>query len=140
MSKFKSFASQGSFRDYLLQAPDTTAKEQKEISRVVGQKKENLAWRNEQENLYLRSQQIGYDLEKQSRDLNFKLETDARQARRDQLNQEYQQQVQADQQRLAVQQQNLQAVSQFSKTAFELGTQINNQITENQTKANSTMA
>ena len=140
MSKFKSFASQGSFRDYLLQAPDTTAKEQKEISRVVGQKKENLAWRNEQENLYLRSQQIGYDLEKQSRDLNFKLETDARQARRDQLNQEYQQQVQADQQRLAVQQQNLQAVSQFSKTAFELGTQINNQITENQTKANATRA
>jgi len=140
MSKFKSFASQGSFRDYLLQAPDTTAKEQREISRVVGQKKENLAWRNEQENLYLRSQQIGYDLEKQSRDLNFKLETEARQARRDQLNQEYQQQVQADQQRLAVQQQNLQAVSQFSKTAFELGTQINNQITENQTKANATRA
>jgi hypothetical protein len=140
MSKFKSFASQGSFRDYLLQAPDTTAKEQREISRVVGQKKENLAWRNEQENLYLQSQKIGYDLEKQSRDLNFKLETEARQARRDQLNQDYELQVQADQQRLAAQQQDLKNISQFSKTAFELGTQINNQITENQTKANATRA
>ena len=140
MSKFKSFASQGSFRDYLLQAPDETAKVKEETAFTVSRMREAADWEAENRRLYLQSQKLGHGLEEQNREQNIRLETENRLAFKNQLTEEYKLQVEADQQRLAVQQRNLQNISEFSKTALQLGTQINNQITENQTKANAARA
>ena len=140
MSKFKSFASQGSFRDYLLQAPDETAKIKEETAFKIKSKKEEMNWRQENNRIYLQAQRLVNSLEENNRETNFRLETENRQAFKDQLNEEYKLQVQADQQRANVEQRNLQNLSEFSKTAMKLGTQINDKITENQTKANASRA
>ena len=140
MSKFKSFASQGSFRDYLLQAPDETAKIKEETAFKIKSKKEEMNWRQENNRIYLQAQRLVNSLEENNRETNFRLETENRQAFKDQLNEEYKLQVQADQQRASVEQRNLQNLSDFSKTAMQLGTQINDKITENQTKANASRA
>jgi hypothetical protein len=121
MSKFKSFASQGSFRDYLLQAPDETAKIKEETAFQIKSKKEEMNWRQENNRIYLQAQRLVNNLEANNRETNIRLETENRQAFKDQLNEEYKLQVQADQQRASVEQRNLQNLSEFSQTAMKLG-------------------
>ena len=139
MSKFKSFASQGSFGDYRIVVPDESQKILEQKREVVRGKERAEQFRKENSDIYLRAQQLAQGLEQQNREQNFKLETENRQAFKDQLNEEYKLQVQADQQRLDAQQKTLQNISAFSQTALKLGFDINNQITKNQTSANAAM-
>lgn len=136
MSKFKSFASQGSFRDYQLQAPDETAKVKEETARKIRGMERAEQFRQGNAALYLQAQKLAQGIEEQNRETNFKLETENRRAFKQQLDQEYELQAQAAKQRAAVQQKTFQDLSAFSKTAFQLANQVNQQITENQTKAN----
>jgi len=139
MSKFKSFASQGSFGDYQIVVPDESQKILEQKREVVRGREKAEKFRQGNASLYLQAQKLAQGLEEQNREQNFKLETENRQAFQNQLNEEYKLQVQADQQRLSVQQKNLAAISQFSQTALKLGLDINNQITENQRSANAAM-
>ena len=136
MSKFKSFASQGSFRDYQLQAPDESAKIREETQRTLRGKERAQQFLEGNNALYLQAQKLAQGLERDNREENFRLETENRQAFKDHLTQEYNIQSKAVQQRAAVQQKTLKDLSAFSKTAFELVGTIDNEITESQTKAN----
>ena len=139
MSKFKSFASQGSFGDYQIVVPDESQKILEQKREVVRGREKAEQFRRENSDIYLRAQKLAQGLEQQNREQNFKLETENRQAFKDQLNEEYKLQVQADQQRLSVQQKNLQNISAFSQTALKLGLEVNNKITENQRSANAAL-
>ena len=139
MSKFKSFASQGSFGDYQIVVPDESQKILEQKRDVVRGRERAEQFRQGNAALYLQAQKLAQGLEEQNREQNFKLETENRQAFQNQLNEEYKLQVQADEQRLTAQQKNLAAISQFSQKALKLGFDINNQITENQRSANAAL-
>jgi len=139
MSKFKSFASQGSLGDYQIVVPDESQKILEQKREVVRGREKAEQFRQGNTALYLQAQKLAQGLEEQNREQNFKLETENRQAFKDQLNEEYKLQVQADEQRLNAQQKTLQNISVFSQTALKLGIDINNQITENQRSANAAM-
>ena len=140
MSKFKSFASQGSFRDYQLQAPDESAKIKEETARVIRGKEKAEQFRQGNAALYLQAQKLAQGLQEQNRETNFRLETENRQAFKNQLTQEYELQVRANKEQAAAQQKTFKDLSSFSKTAFELYNTIDQKITENQTKANAARA
>jgi len=140
MSKFKSFASQGSFRDYQLQAPDESAKIREETQRTLRGKERAQQFLEGNNALYLQAQKLAQGLEEQNRETNFRLETENRQAFKNQLSQEYELQVRADKQQAAAQQKTFKDLSSFSKTAFELYNTIDQKVTENQTKANAARA
>ena len=140
MSKFKSFASQGSFRDYQLQAPDETAKIKEETARTLRGKERAQSFLEENNRIYLQAQKLVQGLEAENRETNFRLETENRQAFKDQLNEEYRLKVQANQAQAAAQQKTLKDISSFSQTAFELYNIIDQKVTENQTKANAARA
>lgn len=136
MSKFKSFASQSSFRDYQLQVPDESAKIKEETARTIRGKERAENFRRGNAEIYLQAQKLVQGLEAQNREQNFQLETENRKAFIDQLNEEYQLRVQSDNQRLAAQQRDLQNIAQFSKTAIQLYGQFEKIKTDNQTKEN----
>lgn len=136
MSKFKSFASQSSFRDYQLQAPDESAKIKEQTAKVIRGKQRAEEFRQGNAAIYLQAQKLVQGLEEANREQNFQLETENRKAFIDQLNQEYQLRVQSDNQRLAVQQRNLQNLTQFSQTAMQLYGQYEKNKTDNQRKEN----
>ena len=140
MSKFKSFASQGSFRDYQLQAPDETAKIKEQTARQIRGMDKAQAFLEENNRLYLQAQKQAQSQEAAQREQNFRLETESRKAYRDALDRDYKIQTQNDQAKAAQQQQTFKDLSQFSKTAFELYNTVDQKITENQTKANAVRA
>ena len=136
MSKFQSFATQGSFRDYQLEAPDQTAKIREETARTIRGKERAQAFLEENNRLYLQAQKLAQSQEENNREQNFRLETENRQAYRDLLDQEYKLQVDANKQQLDAQQQTFRNISAFSKTAFEFSNAIDQEITKSQTEAN----
>ena len=58
MSKFKSFAQSGSFRDYQLQAPDETAKIERETQRTLRGKQRAQDFLEENNRIYLQAQKF----------------------------------------------------------------------------------
>lgn len=140
MSKFKSFAKQGSFRDQQIQLPDKTAKIKEETARTVRGMNTAQAFLEENQSIYLQAQKMVQGLEQANRDQNFQMETENRQAFRDQVNQDFQMQLEAEKAQFAADQKNLQSLTAFSQSAFKLYNQVNQNITEKQTKANAAKA
>lgn len=140
MSKFKSFAKQGSFRDQQIQLPDKTAKIKEETARTVRGMNTAQAFLEENQSIYLQAQKMVQGLEQANRDQNFQMETANRQAFRDQVNQDYQMQLEAEKAQAAVQQKNFESLMSFAKGATTLYSQIDQNITEKQTKANAAKA
>jgi hypothetical protein len=136
MSKFQSFATQGSFRDYQLQAPDETAKIEQETARTIRGRERAQQFLEQNNELYLRAQKLAQNQESAQREQNFQLETENRKAFRDALDRDYRIQTENDRVRAAQTEQTYKQLSAFSKTAFELYGQVNQQITETQEKAN----
>lgn len=136
MSKFKSFASQASFRDYQLQAPDETAKIKEETARTIRGRERAEQFRQGNAALYLQAQKLAQQQEQMSREVNFQLESENRKAYRDALDRDFNIQTQNDKVRAAQQQQTFKDLSAFSKTAGDLFVEVNTKITENQTNAN----
>ena len=119
MSKFKSFASQASFRDYQLQAPDETAKIKEETARTIRGRDRAEQFRQGNAALYLQAQKLAQQQEQMSREVNFQLESENRKAYRDALDRDFNIQTQNDKVRAAQQQQTFKDLSAFSKTAAE---------------------
>ena len=140
MSKFKSFAQPGSFSDYQLKAPDETAKIEKETARNIRGRQRAQDFLQENNRLYLQAQQLAQGREREQREQNFQLETENRRAFRDALDRDYQIETQNDKIQAAQAEQIFKDLSTFSKTAFELYTQVEQVRTNNQTKANAAKA
>jgi hypothetical protein len=136
MSKFKSFASQGNFRDYQLQAPDETAKIREQTERTIRGKERAKRFGDENERIYLQAQQLAQQQELDTRELNFKLESENRQAFKDALKRDYLIQTENERVRAAQSKDFYEKIATFSKTAFELATTIDATVTANQTKTN----
>jgi len=136
MSKFQSFASQGSYRDYLLEAPDETAKIKEETARTIQGRERAEQFRQGNAALYLQAQKLAQEQEQLSRETNFQLETQNRKLYRDTLDRDFR--IQTENDRVAAEQlQNTyKQLGEFSKTASNLFVEFNNKITENQTNAN----
>ena len=120
MSKFKSFAQQGSFRDYQIQAPDKTGKIKEETARTIRGKERAQASLQRQNDLYLQAQKLAQGVEENQREQNFKLETENRQAYLDALRRDNEIQTQNDKVRAAQSAETYKQLSAFSKSAFEL--------------------
>ena len=136
MSKFKSFASQASLGDYLIQAPDETAKIKEETARTIRGRERAEQFRQGNAALYLQAQKLAQQQEQMSREVNFQLESENRKAYRDALDRDFNIQTQNDKVRTAQQQQTFKDLSAFSKTAADLFVEVNTKITENQTNNN----
>jgi len=136
MSKFQSFASQGSYRDYLLQAPDETAKIKEETARTIQGKERAQRFLEGNNALYLQAQKLAQSQEQLSRETNFQLETNNRKLYRDALDRDFR--IQTENDRIAAErlQNTYKELGSLSKTASNLFTEFNNKITENQTNAN----
>ena len=120
MSKFKSFAQQGSFRDYQIQVPDQTGKIKEETARTIRGKQRAQASLERQQNLYLQAQKLAQGVEENQREQNFKLETENRQAYLDALRRDNEIQTQNDKVAAAQSAETYRQLSAFSKSAFEL--------------------
>ena len=120
MSKFKSFAQQGSFRDYQIQAPDQTGKIKEETARTIRGKERAQASLERQNNLYLQAQKLAQGVEENQREQNFRLETENRKAFLDALRQDQQIAAQNDKIRAAQSAETFKQLSAFSQSAFEL--------------------
>lgn len=120
MSKFKSFAQQGSFRDYQIQAPDQTGKIKEETARTIRGKQRAQASLERQQDLYLRAQKLAQGVEENQREQNFKLETENRKAYLDALRRDNEIQTQNDKIAAAQSAETYKQLSAFSKSAFEL--------------------
>ena len=120
MSKFKSFAQQGSFRDYQIQAPDQTGKIKEETARTIRGKERAQASLERQNNLYLQAQKLAQGVEENQREQNFRLETENRKAFLDALRQDQQIAAQNDRIRAAQSAETFKQLSAFSQSAFEL--------------------
>ena len=124
MSKFKSFAQQGSFRDYQIQAPDQTGKIKEETARTIRGKERAQSSLERQNNLYLQAQKLAQGVEENQREQNFKLETENRQAYLDALRRDNEIQIKNDKIRAAQSAETYKQLSAFSKSAFELYGQL----------------
>lgn len=120
MSKFKSFAQQGSFRDYQIQAPDQTSKIKEETARTIRGKERAQASLERQQSLYLQAQKLAQGVEENQREQNFKLETENRQAFKDALTRDYKIQSQNDEIAASKSAETFKQLSALSKSAFEL--------------------
>lgn len=120
MSKFKSFAQQGSFRDYQIKAPDETGKIKEETARTIRGKERAQASLERQNNLYLQAQKLAQGVEENQREQNFKLETENRKAFLDALRLDNEIATRND--KIAAEQtaNTFKQLSAFSKSAFEL--------------------
>jgi len=139
MSKFKSFASQGSFGDYRVEVPDESGKILQQKADVIRGRERAEQFRRENSALFLRAQQFAQGLEAEQREQNFQRETENRKAFKNQLNEEHNLQVKADEQRLAVQQRNLKNIVEFTTTGAKLYGQYQKNKTINQTKKNTVL-
>lgn len=119
MSKFKSFASQGSFRDYQIQAPDETSKIKEETARTIRGKERVQQSLERQQNLYLQAQKLAQGVEENQREQNFKLETENRKAFQDALRRDHEIQTRNDKVQAAQSAETFKQLSAFSKSAFE---------------------
>ena len=124
MSKFKSFAQQGSFRDYQIQAPDQTGKIKEETARTIRGKERAQASLERQQSLYLQAQKLAQGIEENQREQNFQLETENRKAFLDALRRDNEIQTQNDKAAAAQTENTFKQLSAFSKSAFELYGQI----------------
>lgn len=140
MSKFKSFAKQANFREYQLTAPDESAKIRQETARMTRGMQRAQSFLEENNALYLQAQKFAQNQEELQREQNFKLETENRKAYRDALKRDYDIQTQNDRAAAETTQQNLKQLSAFSESAFKLYADIENNITERDTKANRALA
>ena len=120
MSKFKSFAKQGSFRDYQIQAPDETGKIKEETARTIRGKERAQASLERNNALYLQAQKLAQGVEQNQREDNYKRETENRQAFKDALTRDYEIGIQNDKIRAKQSAETYKQLSAFSESAFKL--------------------
>ena len=108
MSKYKVMASEGSFGANQMRAKDDSGKILEAADKKIRGMERARAFEREQEDLYLRAQKFAQGQEEQSRELNFKLETENRKELMDAKKRDFEAQIRVSevQARQATQQQN----------------------------------
>ena len=124
MAEFKKYASQGSFSQNQLKAPDEVSKIKEATARRVRGIKEVQAFREKSQEIYLRAQKFAQDQEQMQREDNFRLETENRRAFQDALQRDAKIEIENNRQQNEAYQQTLQNLAQFSKTAAETAVEI----------------
>tara|TARA_Y100000361_G_scaffold105729_1_gene95468 strand:+ start:2596 stop:5172 length:2577 start_codon:yes stop_codon:yes gene_type:complete len=132
MSKYKSFANQGSFSEFQLDVPDQTAKMQAATQKKIKGMKTAQQFLQENRSIYLEAQKYAQQQEEYSREQNFKLQNQERQAYKDALKRDYDIEMQNMLTESKQQQAQLQQISQLSQSAFQLFGQIQEQREEAQ--------
>ena len=90
MSKYKIMASEGSFGANQRQAPDKASKIVERANKKIKAMQENHSFEMQQRDLYLRAMKFAQGQEQQSRDTNYKLETENRKQHINAVTQNYQ--------------------------------------------------
>lgn len=140
MSKFRSFASQGSFRDYQIKAPDETNKIKEETARTIRGMDRAESFRREISDINFRAQKLVQQQEEDFRKLNKSMMDLEREGYKQALERDYKIQEQNAQARDAEQTELINSISQFSKTAFQLGVQIKQNADKKSTIKNAQLA
>ena len=120
MSKFKSFAQQGSFSDYQIQAPDQTGKIEQETARTIRGKERAQRFLETNQAAFLQAKKQAQNIEAAQREENFNLQTQERQAYKDALDRDYQIRTQNDRSKAQADAANFRNIQQFSQTAAQL--------------------
>ncbi len=140
MAKYKSMASEGSFGAFQMQARDNSGKILEAAEKKIRGMERARAFEKEQEDLYLRAQKFAQGREEESREINFKLETENRENLMEVQKRDFQLQIEAAeaQARRPTQQENqLAALVPQLAEAFAVGQKTN---AENRRKAASAAA
>lgn len=140
MSKFKSYAESGNFRDYLLEAPDQTAKIEQQTQRTLRGMQRAQDFLQENNRLYLQAQKLAQGREEAQRETNFQLETEARQAYKDALRRDYEIETQNDRIKAQQQKDTFDKLTSFAKGFAELSLAIDAQQAANSRKDNARRA
>ena len=120
MSKYKSFASQGSFSANQLRAPDESGKIIEAAERRIRGMNTAQAFLQKNNELYLRAQQYVQGVEQQNREQNFKLETQNRRQYQEAVRRNDEIALRNDEIKTKQTEQLYKDLSSFSQTAFEL--------------------
>ena len=132
MSKYKSFAKQGSFSEFQLDVPDQSKKIQAAAQKKVQGLQTAQKFLQENRSIYLDAQKYAQQQEELSREQNFKLQNQERQAYKDALKRDYDIEMQNMLTKGKQQQAQLQQLGQLSQSAFQLFGQIQEQREEAQ--------
>tara|TARA_R100000697_G_scaffold113055_1_gene131068 strand:- start:5283 stop:7931 length:2649 start_codon:yes stop_codon:yes gene_type:complete len=124
---YKSFASQGSFSDNQLRAPDESQKIRSQAARRVQGMNTAQAFLEKNESIYLQAQQQAQQQERMQREDNYKLETQNRQAYIDAVTRDYNIELQNDKNKAQSSLNLLRDLSAFSKSAFDTYSAIQEQ-------------
>ena len=124
---YKSFASQGSFSDNQLRAPDESQKIRRQAARRVQGMNTAQAFLEKNESIYLQAQQQAQQQERMQREDNYKLETQNRQAYIDAVTRDYNIELQNDKNKAQSSLNLLRDLSAFSKSAFDTYSAIQEQ-------------
>ena len=95
MAKYKSMASEGSFGAYQMQARDNSGQILEAADKKIRGMERARAFEKEQEDLYLRAQKFAQGREEESREINFKLETENRENLMEVQKRDFQLQIEA---------------------------------------------
>lgn len=120
MSKYKSYANQGSFGAFQIQAPDETKKIKEETQRKRAGMEDAERFRRENQRIYLEAQKFVQGLESANREQNYNSETANRKALQDALQRDYDTEIKNLETQGANRQRTLESLTQFSESAFKL--------------------
>jgi hypothetical protein len=135
MAEFKKYASQGSFSQNQLKAPDEVGKIREATARKVRGMNEAQAFLEKNQEIYLRAQKFAQEQEQMQREDNFRIQTENRRAFQEALQRDARIEIENDQRRSAAYQQTLSNLAQFSQTAAETAIGIAEIVQENQASA-----
>ncbi|QDP67908.1 MAG: hypothetical protein Unbinned8622contig1003_48 [Prokaryotic dsDNA virus sp.] len=120
MSKYKSYANQGSFGAFQIQAPDETKKIKEETQRKRAGMEDAEKFRRENQRIYLEAQKFVQGLESANREQNYNSETANRKALQDALQRDYDTEIKSLEAQGANRQRTLQSLTEFSDSALKL--------------------
>ena len=117
---YKTYTAPGGFSEFQIRVPDQTAKIERQTKRQVQGLDRARQFQKENEELYLRAQRLVNSAEDASRETNFRMQSLERQSYKDALDRDYKIQMANLDAENKTNQTNLQNLSAFSKTAFEM--------------------
>jgi len=117
---YKTYSKPGSFSEFQIRVPDQTGKiEQQTKKRVAGLRRAR-QFEKENEEIYLRAQRLVNSAEDASRETNYKMQSLERQSYKDALDRDYKIRMDNLDAQNKSRQADLESISAFSQTAFEM--------------------
>lgn len=117
---YKTYTAPGSFSEFQIKVPDQTAKIEQQTEKQVQGLKRARSFQKENEEIYLRAQRLVNSAEDANRDTNFQMQTLERQSYKDALDRDYTTQLNNLDAENKANQKNLENISAFSTTAFQM--------------------